>query len=43
MNVAKSIQHMYYQVKGQGDLEDRLRVILRDLSNDGDMDVKFYA
>lgn len=43
MNVAKTIQNMYHQIHGSGDLEDKLKAILRDLSNDTDMDVKFYA
>ena len=44
MNVAKAIQQMYPAIKGQLDIEDRFRVMLREfVQNDSDQDVKYFA
>ena len=43
MNVAKALKEMQPTVKGQGDLEDKFKSILKDLSNDSDFDVVYYA
>jgi serine/threonine-protein phosphatase 2A regulatory subunit A len=43
MNVAKAIEGMMPHVKGSGDLEEKLKGLLKTLATDKDMDVKFYA
>jgi serine/threonine-protein phosphatase 2A regulatory subunit A len=43
MNVAKTLYIMHSQVKGSGELEDKVKLLLKQLSVDTDADVKFYA
>jgi len=43
MNVCKTVTGIAAKVKGTGDLETKVKVILKELSNDADFDVKFYA
>eukprot|EP00347_Sterkiella_histriomuscorum_P020919 403335954 len=43
MNVAKCIQSILPQAKGNVELEDKLRQMLNQLSKDPDQDVKYYS
>jgi hypothetical protein len=44
MNVAKTIQSIRPSIKGSGDLEDKLRAIVKEFANnDSDIDVKYFG
>lgn len=44
MNVAKTIQAIQPSIKGTGDLEEKLRSIVKELGhNDSDQDVKYFG
>lgn len=44
MNVAKTIQAIQPSIKGSGDLEEKLRFIVKELAqNDSDQDVKYFG
>ena len=43
MNCAKTIEQIHPTAKGESDIYEKFKGILKDLSNDADEDVRYYA